>query len=188
MLRDIPDDWQHKDMARAIAFCRKRELAVDCGAHRGVVTRFLGQHFASVVAIEPSELADKIEGASRVIRACLGAAPGRCGMEHGKHNTGQRYVVSGDQFQIITLDSLNLSPDFLKIDVEGMEHHVLLGGERTIRTHRPVVIFEENGLNRRYGVADGRVGALLESWGARRVLVVRNGSDEDWVYAWEGAE
>lgn len=27
-------------------------------------------------------------------------------------------------------------------------------------------------------------GRLLESWGAARVLVLRNGSDEDWVYQW----
>lgn len=183
-LKDIPDDWQHKDMAKAIRFCRKFDLAVDCGAHRGVVTRYLSQHFASVVAIEPSELADQITGAAQVIRACLGAEPGHCGMAHGKHNTGQRHVVDGDQYPIITLDSLNLAPDFLKIDVEGMEWHTLMGGEQTIRTHKPVVIFEENGLNRRYGIKDGQVGALLESWGAKRVLVVRNGSDEDWVYRW----
>lgn len=181
MLHDIPDDWQHDDMARAIEFCRQRDLAIDCGAHRGVVTRFLAQNFAQVVAIEPSELADQITDAM-IVRACLGDKPGSCGMEHGKHNTGQRHVVAGDEYPIITLDSLELAPDFVKIDVEGMEWHTLMGGEHTIRTHRPVVIFEENGLNRRYGIADGQVGALLESWGMRRVLVTRKGSDEDWVY------
>jgi hypothetical protein len=82
------------------------------------------------------------------------------------------------------LDSLNLAPDFLKIDVEGMEWHVLMGGQRTIQQHKPVIIFEENGLNKRYGIADGQVGALLASWGAQRVLVTRNGADEDWVYCW----
>ena len=183
-LQDIPDDWQHKDMAQAMKFCKKRDVAVDCGAHRGVVTRFLSQHFAEVVAIEPSELADQIQGAKQVIKACLGAEAGHCGMAHGKHNTGQRHVVDGTDYPILTLDSLNLKPDFLKIDVEGMEWHVLMGGKTTIQTYKPVIIFEENGLNQRYGIADGQVGALLESWGAKRVLVVQNGADQDWVYCW----
>jgi FkbM family methyltransferase len=183
-LTDIPDDWQHKDMAQAIQFCKKFDLAIDCGAHRGVVTRFLSQHFEQVVAIEPSELAYQITGAAQVIRACVGMAEGQCGMAHGKHNTGQRHVVEGNDYPVITLDSLNLAPDFLKIDVEGMEWHVLMGGQRTIQQHKPVIIFEENGLNKRYGISDGQVGALLASWGAQRVLVTRNGADEDWVYCW----
>ena len=32
--------------------------------------------------------------------------------------------------------------------------------------------------------ADGEPGRLLESWGAVRVMVLRNGQDEDWVYTW----
>lgn len=182
-LVDIPDDWQHDDIAKALRFVRKFDLALDVGAHRGVVTRALTPRFARVVAIEPSELADQIVGAE-VIRACVGDKPGECGMAHGKHNTGQRHVVVGDDYTVITLDSLCLSPDFIKLDVEGMEWHALKGGEQTIRRCKPVIMFEENGLNRRYGIKDGEVGALLESWGAKRVLVTRKGSDEDWIYSW----
>jgi FkbM family methyltransferase len=32
----------------------------------------------------------------------------------------------------------------VKIDVEGMEYDVLAGGERTLSTHRPMIMFEEN--------------------------------------------
>jgi hypothetical protein len=103
----------------------------------------------------------------------------------GWWNTGQRHVVAGDEAEVIALDSLNLAPDFIKLDVEGMEYHALIGAEQTIRTHRPVVMFEGNGCNRRYGVPDGEAGRLLESWGMRRVLTSRsNPPDEDWVYAW----
>ena len=185
MLHDIPDDWQHDDVSRALEFVDCFALAIDCGAHRGVVSKLLSQRFANVVAIEPSDLAERIQFPNvRVIRAALGRGAGRVGMADGKHNTGQRHVVEGDEIEMITLDSLNLAPDFVKIDVEGMEWHVLKGGERTIRTHRPVVMFEENGLNRRYGIRDGQVGELLEEWGARRVLVTRRETDEDWTYQW----
>lgn len=184
ILHDIPDNWQHDDVNAGLALVKRFELAVDCGAHRGVITRLLAQRFKQVVAIEPSNLADQIQVENvRVIRAAVGREPGRVGMADGKHNTGQRHVVDGDEIEMITLDSLNLAPDFVKIDVEGMEWHTLMGGEQTIRQHRPVVMFEENGLNRRYGIHDGQVGALLASWGARRVLVTRQSSrDEDWFY------
>lgn len=183
-LRDIPDDWQHGDVTQAIRYARAFNCAIDCGAHRGVITRLLARYFRTVVAIEPGPLADQIEGAAQVIRAALGDKPGRCGMADGKHNTGQRHVTDGDSVEVITLDSLGLSPDFIKLDVEGMEWHTLIGGEQTIRRYRPVIMLEENGLNRRYGIQDGEPVRLLESWGARRVLVTRQGEDEDWIYAW----
>lgn len=183
-LDDIPDDWQHGDVAQALAFVSKFGLAVDGGAHRGVITRFLSGRFARVVAIEPGPLADLIEGAE-VIRKALGDKPGRTGMANGRWNTGQRHCVAGDDVEVITLDSLGLAPDFIKFDVEGMEWHAIKGAERTIRTYRPVVMFEENGCNRRYGIPDGEAGRLLESWGARRVLTLRsNPPDEDWVFGW----
>src|SRR5690606_24948980 len=117
-----------------------------------------------------------------------GEAPGRCGMADGRWSTGQRHVVAGDDIEIITLDSLNLAPDFIKLDVEGMEWHALKGGEHTIRTHRPIIMLEENGCSLRYGIGRGETGKLLESWGAVRVAVLRASCppDEDWIYAWGG--
>lgn len=182
-LADIPDDWQHGDLAQAIRYCRGFGLALDCGAHRGVTVRFLAQHFARVVAIEPSELADHIIGAE-VIRACVGEAEGRTGMAHGEHNTGQRHCVAGDDYPVITIDSLNLLPDFIKLDVEGWELPALKGATATILRSRPVIMLEENGLNRRYGIADGEPGRFLESLGMKRVAVLHAGQrDQDWVYA-----
>jgi FkbM family methyltransferase len=41
-----------------------------------------------------------------------------------------------------TLDSFELAPGFVKLDVQGREHQVLLGGLQTIRRHRPVLLVE----------------------------------------------
>lgn len=41
-----------------------------------------------------------------------------------------------------TLDSLKLSPTFIKIDVEGCEHEVLEGGLKTLRACEPVLMIE----------------------------------------------
>jgi hypothetical protein len=47
-----------------------------------------------------------------------------------------------------TLDSmveeLRIEPDFLKIDVEGFEHLVLIGGSRVLSQFRPRIVLEAN--------------------------------------------
>jgi FkbM family methyltransferase len=44
---------------------------------------------------------------------------------------------------LISIDSLNLlRSDFLKIDVEGMEEDVLIGAEKTIQKHKPIMLIE----------------------------------------------
>jgi FkbM family methyltransferase len=40
------------------------------------------------------------------------------------------------------LDSLDLSPAFIKLDVQGFEHEVLLGSLETLRRARPVLLIE----------------------------------------------
>ncbi|MCC0176657.1 FkbM family methyltransferase [Waterburya agarophytonicola K14] len=59
--------------------------------------------------------------------------------------------------EVKTLDSFELEPEFIKIDVEGFEYQVLLGAENTINTHRPILLIE--------GIAQGdRVHQLLKAW------------------------
>lgn len=180
MLEDLPDGWQSADIQAALSHVTRFNLAIDCGAHRGTVTAQLLQRFKRVVAIEPSELAERIPYEAEIIRAALGASSGVCSMQHGTENTGQRHVVAGDDTQVITLDSLGLAPDFIKLDIEGMEYHALLGGEATIRAHKPVLMVEDNGLCERYGVTHGECQRLLESWGAKMV----EQRNKDYIYTW----
>jgi FkbM family methyltransferase len=47
------------------------------------------------------------------------------------------------QVKMVSLDSLNLKKlNFIKMDVEGMELEVLLGGKETINKHRPIIYAE----------------------------------------------
>lgn len=187
-LRELPLTWQHSDIARALPSIPRRGLAVDCGAHRGIVTSFMAVHFEMVVAIEPSDFAQGIAHPNvQVVQKALGSAPGRCGMAHGRHNTGQRHVVAGDEYEVITLDSLGLIPDFIKVDVEGCEYAAFLGAEATIKEHRPVIMFEENGLNLRYEVPNGASARLLESWGMRLIDTWANEGgprEMEYLYGW----
>lgn len=52
---------------------------------------------------------------------------------------------NGEQVKTITIDSLDLDGlDFVKIDVEGAESLVMMGGIETIKKYRPVICFESN--------------------------------------------
>jgi hypothetical protein len=79
------------------------------------------------------------------------------------------------------------------MDVEGGEYHALLGAERTIRSHRPVIIFEASARSTgQYGVTPqdftwffGRLGYRLftmERWLASKAAF----TDEEFVHNWHG--
>jgi FkbM family methyltransferase len=58
---------------------------------------------------------------------------------------GVQLGENGQTVETITIDSLNLqSCDFIKIDVEGAEHLVLLGAKQTIKKFKPFIWFESN--------------------------------------------
>jgi FkbM family methyltransferase len=50
--------------------------------------------------------------------------------------------------KVTTIDTLNLSPYFLKIDVEGHELQVLKGSVKTLIKHKPIVLVEIQNLER----------------------------------------
>jgi FkbM family methyltransferase len=65
---------------------------------------------------------------------------GAVGITHDLNNSNLNIT------KMITLDSFNFSScDLLKIDVEGSEPAVLLGAKKLIQTHKPVIVFEDNG-------------------------------------------
>jgi FkbM family methyltransferase len=67
------------------------------------------------------------------------------GQEEYANFGGVQLGENGEEIQTITIDSLNLnSCDFMKIDVEGAEHLVILGAIETIKKHKPYIWFEHN--------------------------------------------
>ena len=64
---------------------------------------------------------------------------GSFGIDNGGPRSEETYEV-----ETLTIDSLNVKPDIIKVDVEGYEMRVMLGMENTLRTHRPILVFEYN--------------------------------------------
>lgn len=161
-----------KDLLRALGYVTDWSLAVDGGAHVGVVARYLKKRFKSVIAIElapdTTECLMKNCRDVHVINAALADRPGRVGYEGDQAETSSvRRVVSGDKVDVITIDGLGLdSLGFLKLDLQGYDYFALKGAAMTLRKFRPVVFFEhKRKCFSRYGVEDNDPKDFLKSCG-----------------------
>jgi FkbM family methyltransferase len=68
-------------------------------------------------------------------------------------------IVYDEQIvKVIPLDSLNLQPDIVKIDVEGLDYEVLLGMRQTIDKFRPAIMVE---------YTPSKTGPIVEFFGER---------------------
>jgi FkbM family methyltransferase len=156
-----------------------RAHAVDIGAHVGLWSLAMARDFARVTAFEPLLAhiachAENCRGIDNItlLPIALSDRDETLSIFMPPDNTGHAHVAKGGLLaQAVPLDSLDIGPmDLVKIDVEGYEHRVLLGGEDTIRRHRPAVIVEQKPDNaERYGMTQKAAVALLASWGMRQV-------------------
>lgn len=144
----------HEDLVGLVKhLVTKDSVALDIGAHIGTFTVPLAAYAGRVIAFEPAPESYALLarnavncGSTLEIRnKGLAAAPGRARiLSRVATNAGAHTLVPGDEIEISTLDAEAANADFIKIDVEGMEAHVLMGGMRLIESSRPAVLFEVN--------------------------------------------
>jgi FkbM family methyltransferase len=129
--------------------------AVDVGANVGYYLLLIESAVGpggSVACFEPEpenlrELARNVEANRlenvRVFAVAVGAEDGRVSMRVGI-NAAVAGEAGGDfTVPLLRLDSALEGPvDFVKIDVEGYEGHVLAGARRLLREHRPTLLVE----------------------------------------------
>lgn len=193
--------WARARRLRALyrQVVRTGDLVFDVGAHLGEHSRHFLSLGASVVAVEPlKECWDTLAAMQNkyprlyVYRRALGfgegpaflstsSVPAHATMRPGHQAArfpGERFYMAnkvhvGEAARLVDLHGL---PDFVKIDVEGMEQDVIRG----LRDHRPrFVSFEFNGL----GLAEARTCAALLSPAVFNVTLFENHRFEfrEWV-------
>jgi len=148
-------------------FADDGKVAFDIGANIGCTAVLFSDCFRQVHAFEPSPSTfaylqrnvGRNAGANVALHNLgLGAEAGSSTITFAPNNRSGAFVSDrekansdhrSEQIEISTLDqmaaSLELQAlDFIKIDVEGFEGHVLRGGQQTLQRFRPVVVLELN--------------------------------------------
>lgn len=141
-------------------------IAFDIGANRGLTAQAMSEAGAIVYAFEPiNECIAEIEARNLPGVTIIPAAVSDCegtatfhidprdgmGMEASSLRKLDGIDGAAIAVSVTTIDTFVATrgtvPDFIKIDVEGVEEKVLAGGMNTIRNHRPIIIFEVWGYN-----------------------------------------
>jgi len=82
-----------------------------------------------------------------------------------------------------TLDALNLAPTIIKIDTEGAEYDILVGGEQTLLQYAPTLLIEIHFQRlQRYGHKGRHVYRFLQNMGYKITELAELGDDR-WIRA-----
>jgi FkbM family methyltransferase len=143
-------------------------VVYDLGAHEGAYTLTCGIHRPDVTVYSFEPLAERLKrhlslngmSSERVEEVAVGGSEGvvrmvatqrsRNHVAVGVEGTCEVRIVQLDQY---TAERNMKPPDFIKIDIEGMESFALRGAERLLRDHQPIIICEINESHQRYGVS-----------------------------------
>lgn len=144
-------------------YIEKSKVIVDVGANIGTHCVSYGNmnNNCKIYAFEPQkelfEILSKnvklnnLENTIKLYNKALGHKFDKLNLQPVPENQpfnkgGTGIGVGGEECEVVTLDSLNLdSCDFIKMDVEGAEPLVIMGGIDTIKSYKPVIMFEYNG-------------------------------------------
>lgn len=152
--------YQQSTIDCAYKYIEKFNTVIDVGANIGLHTVRFSNKFNIVHALEPVKtnfecLIKNTEKLKNVLTYNKGAGSNNINIEIKipveSKNCGAYSLIDfkdhkgellTETIEIITVDSLKLSPNLIKIDTQGFEEEVLLGSVYTLATSRPVVITE----------------------------------------------
>jgi len=181
----IYGNWEPVATQAVLSYAKRGMCVFDIGAHLGYYSLLLAKCVGTVgrvVSFEPSPVnfftlqknisINNLEYVELINKAVFSRS-GMIAMSVSPTDTGSGdwsicRQVNGDSIQVqtISLDQFceanQVFPDFLKIDVEGAEYDVLMGGGETIGRTQPTMLIELHHFDG--DLAANRVPDLLSKW------------------------
>lgn len=168
-------------------FCTKFDLVFQAGGNAGIYPKHYGNLFKSVITAEPDYrnffcLAhNAIEKHIFKFQTCIGNENMPLDLnvkgDYTPKNRGKMRVHGAGLIPQITIDSLEIWPDLIHLDIEGYEGNALQGAVDTINRARPIIVIETNGSGDAYGWPQEKIDDLIyflgyqmiEDWGHDKV-------------------
>lgn len=188
--------YQIKKLREAMKWCKKFRTSVDVGAHVGLWSMHLAPKFETLHAFEPIPEFRKcwvsnvpVELQTVLHDCALGEKLGLVEFAVNPADTGDTHVTDSDKYPTVTaymrtLDSYQLQDvDFIKIDCEGFELHVLQGAAETIARCKPCVIVEQkqHKMEKNFGTK----GTPAVDWLKERGAILRREMGGDYIMSWD---
>ena len=169
---DDPRRWLlqvYNGLKNSIHLVTDVQAAVDGGAFIGMWTKPLSYLFKKVYAFEPNPAAfvclekncGKLQNVELINKALGEEAKPRVGIHDTAPGPSVNLYQDDQQdkartfVEMVTLDSYDLSPGYLKLDLEGYEWRALQGAKQTIERSHPVIVIEHSGHQIRYAGSMG---------------------------------
>ena len=171
---------QEPQRETALGYVKKWNTYIDVGSQFGFWTRPLLKKFKTIHCFEPNILFRECFLKNIPLDNVTLHPYGLSNNEHTAHQSKDGQVLSTKEgsVQCRTLDSFKLdNVDFIKIDVDGFEHKVLVGAKQTITKFEPVINIEMKRMKRPLIVHN--CSNFLKKRGYKMVKRVK--SDEVWI-------
>lgn len=179
------DNYQLLAYHQLVEHTPHTDLALDCGAHAGIMTRRMSRDFDQVISFEPVHanlLRSNTQDLNNVQIIDKGVyyGEGIFPMQINRENSGDCVLGAGsDSITVIPIDSLNLSRvSAIKMDIQGSEYGALLGAAGTIQLSHPTLMIEIENWNPHARALQ----ELLVNWDY--VCVYQKNADR--IYQWRG--
>lgn len=145
------DKWDEQltILDKTWAYIENWHCAIDGGAYIGAWSLVLSEKFHTVYAFEPEPdnydcLLKNTQSRGEISRRnyALSGSMEPLRMQHKGANHLTVMSPGGKYYPAVTIDSLNLTPGFIKLDIEGHELPVLEGAVETLERSKPVLCIE----------------------------------------------
>jgi FkbM family methyltransferase len=138
--------WRADENAMARVPLNKQSVVLDIGANIGVMAMIFASRAGHVHAFEPAPralalLRENVPPNCTIHPIAIGERDGITHIAELEALDESHVAETGLAVQVRTVDSLDLNPDFIKIDVEGYEPQVLRGAAETLK-RGPMLMFE----------------------------------------------